>query len=64
MIMLISSGQTLFFNNASEARKFLKISQVEYEAAFDLGKAINGWTIDETIEPIKRRGRKKENDGY
>ena len=60
MIMLIKLEKTLYFYTAKEARRFLKCSQYEYEAAMDLGKEIQGWCIDETIEPRKRRGRKKE----
>ena len=60
MIMLIKPEQTLFFDSPKDARHFLKCSQTEYECAMDLGKEIQGWGIDETIEPRKRRRRKKE----
>ncbi len=60
MTMLVREGETLFFDKPKDARRFLKCSQTEYECALDLGKAIDGWCIDMTIEPKRRRRRTKK----
>lgn len=59
MTMLVREGKTLFFNTPKEARRFLKCSQVEYECALDLGKASDGWCVDETIGQ-RKRGKKND----
>lgn len=60
MTMLVREGETLFFDTPSDARRFLKCSQYEYECALDLGKPVNGWCVDTTIEPRKRRRRTRK----
>lgn len=62
MIMLMKPERTLFFDTQKDARQFLKCSQYEYECALDLGKTVNGWCVDVTIEPRKRRRRTNKND--
>lgn len=60
MIMLIKPKQTLFFDSPKDARHYLKCSQLQYEAALDLGKPLNGWCIDEVIAPRKTKKENKE----
>ncbi len=50
MIMLQNATQTLYCDSESQARKFLNCKSNEFLAALDLGKTINGWSIDEVIE--------------